>query len=338
MFLNLKPFIAIFIARTKEFYRDKAAWSWSLIMPFLLVIGFNFAMSDSQRYQYKVGILGATTTQPNPLKALKFVEFVNYHDQQKAIDRVKYHQLDLLITLENPLLNYWINSDSTGGYFMEQLLLQYSPEAIKQTVTGREIRYVDWVMPGVIGMNIMFSALYGVGFVIVRYRKNGVLKRLKATPLSALQFITAQACSRLLVIFLISLILYLGCYLTIDFLMLGSVLDLFVILLAGGSSMIAMGLIIASRIETEEVADGILNVIAWPMMFLSGVWFSLDGAANMLQTIASFMPLSHMVTASREIMINGASLADVSNHLLIMISITVVCLVIAASFFRWERA
>ncbi|MDE1462832.1 ABC transporter permease [Spartinivicinus poritis] len=335
--LNLKPFIAIFIARTKEFYRDKAAWSWSLIMPFLLVIGFNFALSDSQRQQYKVGVVETSTDQLNPLKYLKFIEFVYYHDQQQAIDRVKYHQLDLLIKAESSQIKYWVNSDSTGGYFMEQLLLQQAADATKQTVTGREIRYVDWVMPGILGMNIMFSALYGVGFVIVRYRKNGVLKRLKATPLSALQFITAQACSRLVVILLISLTLYLGCYLTIDFLMLGSLIDLLVVLLTGGASMIAMGLIIASRISTEEVADGILNAIAWPMMFLSGVWFSLDSATQTLQLIANLMPLNHMVTASREIMINGASLTDISNHLLIMVIFTVVCLVIAASFFRWER-
>ncbi|MCX4028361.1 ABC transporter permease [Endozoicomonas sp. SM1973] len=335
--LNLKPFIAIFIARTKEFYRDKAAWSWSLIMPFLLVIGFNFALSDSQRQQYKVGVVGKSTEQLNPLKHLKFIEFVYYHDQQQAIDRVKYHQLDLLIKAASTQVKYWINSDSTGGYFMEQLLLQQAVNATKQTVTGREIRYVDWVMPGILGMNIMFSALYGVGFVIVRYRKNGVLKRLKATPLSALQFITAQACSRLVIILLISLTLYLGCYLTIDFLMLGSLIDLLVVLLTGGASMIAMGLIIASRISTEEVADGILNAIAWPMMFLSGVWFSLDDATQTLQLIANLMPLNHMVTASREIMINGASLVDISNHLLIMAIFTVVCLVIAASFFRWER-
>ena len=94
--------------------------------------------------------------------------------------------------------SYWINDESPKGYILEQVLRGSTapPEFDKQRVSGRVIRYVDWVVPGVLAMNMMFSCLFGVGYVIVRYRKNGMLKRLKATPLTPLEFLSAQVASR----------------------------------------------------------------------------------------------------------------------------------------------
>jgi ABC-2 type transport system permease protein len=94
---------------------------------------------------------------------------------------------------------YWINEESPKGYPGAGAARhgRRFPAFSKQTVSGRAIRYVDWVMPGVLAMNMMFSCLFGVGYVIVRYRKNGMLKRLKATPLTPLEFLAAQVTSRL---------------------------------------------------------------------------------------------------------------------------------------------
>ena len=95
----------------------------------------------------------------------------------------------------------WINEKSNKGDLAERLLqaAYVKSESVpeRQTVTGRALRYVDWVLPGVLAMNIMFSSLWGVGWVVVRYRKNGVLRRLQATPLSAVEFLSAQVISRL---------------------------------------------------------------------------------------------------------------------------------------------
>jgi ABC-2 type transport system permease protein len=203
-------------------------------------------------------------------------------------------------------------------------------------VSGREIRYVDWLIPGLIGMNIMFSALYGVGYVIVRYRKNGVLKRLKATPLSAIEFLTAQVFSRLWLIMAVAMVVFFGTNFFVDFAMYGSYLTLFLVFAMGAFTMISMGLVIAARIASEEFAEGMLNMVSWPMMFLSGVWFSLEGTNTVVQQLAKVFPLTHMIDAARAVMFDGATLAGVAPELLILALMSAVFLSIGALLFRWE--
>jgi ABC-type multidrug transport system permease subunit len=204
------------------------------------------------------------------------------------------------------------------------------------TVQGREIRYVDWVVPGILAMNMMFSCLFGVGYVIVRYRKNGFLKRLKATPLNPFEFLLAQMVSRLLLIQIITVLVYAGCNYFIHFQMRGSYANLFLISLVGAVCLISLGLLVASRLSSEELAGGILNLLTWPMMLLSGVWFSLEGTNPIVRKFAQFLPLTHLVDAAREIMTEGAGLVDIAPHLAILAVMTAVFLSIGSFIFRWE--
>ena len=163
--MNFKRLLAVFFARNKEFLRDRAAMGWNLVFPVLIVGGFAFAFSGEPAPLYKVGIHGA-----NPgggFFATEYVQFIDMPELPQAITKVERHQIDLL--LDTASKRYWINDSSPRGYVLEKIL-HGSPQAdyAKQVVSGRQIRYVDWLIPGVIGMNIMFSALYGVGYVIVR--------------------------------------------------------------------------------------------------------------------------------------------------------------------------
>ena len=203
-------------------------------------------------------------------------------------------------------------------------------------VEGDEIRYVDWVIPGVIAMNIMWGALFGIGYVIVRYRKFGVLKRLSATPVTAMEFLCAQIFSRLWVLLVVNLVMFIGVDLFVDFRMYGSYFDLLVVFVLGCINMICCGLVVAARISSEEVANGLLNAFSWPMMFLSGIWFSLEGAHPWMQKFALLLPLTHVTDAARAIMIDGANLGQVADHLLVLGISSLVLLAIGARIFRWE--
>ena len=112
----------------------------------------------------------------------------------------------------------------------------------KEPIQGREIRYIDWLFPGILGMNMMFSALWGVGYVVVRYRKNGVLKRLKATPLTAFEYLSAQMLSRIFLLMFTLVVVWVGCDLIFSFQVRGPYLDLFVVFLLGSLSLTALGL------------------------------------------------------------------------------------------------
>jgi ABC-2 type transport system permease protein len=170
----------------------------------------------------------------------------------------------------------------------------------------------------------------------VRYRKNGFLKRLKATPLSPFQFLLAQMTSRLLLIETITVAVYAGCNYFIHFQMRGSYANLFLISLVGAICLISLGLLVAARLSSEELAGGLLNLLTWPMMLLSGVWFSLEGTNPIVQKIAQFLPLTHLVDGARAIMTEGAGLMDIAPHLAILALMTAVFLAIGSLIFRWE--
>ena len=187
-------------------------------------------------------------------------------------------------------------------------------------------------------MNIMFSCLFGVGYVVVRYRKNGFLKRLKATPLRPVEFLSAQILSRLLLAIFVTLLLYGATRLLLDIRMEGSGLALFLVAVLASISLVSIGLAMAARVTSEELAGGLLNLVTWPMMLLSGVWFSLAGAPQWVQQLSNIFPLTHALTAARDIMLYGAGLGDVLPQLLILAGITAAFLTVGATMFRWRGA
>ncbi len=335
--MSLKRFIAAFIARNREFMRDRTAVSWNIVMPVLIVMGFAFAFSTNSSDLFKVGLYGdkeQAAPQLKKLLSLKHIQFITIDKLPTAITKVERHQLDMLLDLQES--KYWVNQTSSKGYILEQLLGDNRANLKKQEVSGDPIRYVDWLAPGVFGMNIMFASLFGVGYSIVRYRKNGVLKRLSATPLTPMEFLSAQVASRLWLILLVTALVYFGTDMIVGFRMYGSYIDLFIVLIAGTLSLISLGLIIAARMSSEEAANGLLNLISIPMMILSGVWFSLDGSSPLVQKLSLLLPLTHFNNAARAIMLDGANLIDVSGNILTLAVMTLVCMLVAAYSFRWE--
>ncbi len=337
----IKRFLALLSARNKEFIRDRSSLSWNILMPVLIVVGFAVTFTSDYSDQYKVGVVNLDTTREQDSPEFveffntKYIDFIQISDAESARVKVQRHQLDMLVDIGSK--SYWINNESPNGYLAEKILITSGSTSLnKKTVTGKEIRYVDWVIPGILSMNMMFSALFGVGYVIVRYRKNGMLKRLKATPVSAFEFLGVQIASRLLLIMAITVFVFYSTNLFIGYAMFGSHLSLFLVFALGAISLISLSLIVSARTTSEETAGGLLNLIAWPMMFLSGVWFSLEGANPLMQDFAEILPLTHITAATRAIMIDGASLMDVSYHLVVLVGQSILFLLIGAYTFRWE--
>ncbi|MFO7781666.1 MAG: ABC transporter permease, partial [Spirochaetia bacterium] len=317
----MRTFWAMFKARTMEFVRDRGTFLWNVLFPVVLVFGFAFAFSGQNTTAFKVGVLGQPTGDLSFME-IEEIEFVRYGpgaetvgeravDTDAAVERLRRHELDMVIDFTEKA--YYINEEATTGPLLRRLFeADVSSDAdgqaaggdapaafTRQAVSGEPIRYVDWLVPGVIGMNMMFSCLFGIGFVIVRYRKNGVLKRFKATPVSALNFVTAQAASRLVIVVITSIVVYAGTNVFLDFMMNGSYLNLLLVTTLAIISMISIGLVFASRLKSEELASGLLNLVTFPMLIFSGVFFSLEGSPQVLQSFSRVLPLTHFVAASR---------------------------------------
>lgn len=344
-----KRIFTLFMARNREYFRDKSALSWNFAFPFLIIAGFGVIFTGNSREVYKIAIVGNDAASPalssvyENFRAMKTLQFVENEEFSVASSKLGHHRIDMI--LEPSSGKYWISRTSPKGYIAEKMLeaasigSSGSPDTryVKNEIEGHEIPYQEWLFPGILGMNMMFSALFGVGYVVVRYRKNGVLKRLSVTPLKPWEFLTAQMLSRMFLILFSTAIVYSGCSLLYGFKCKGSFADLLLTGALGGFSMISIGLVIASRTSSEELAEGLLNFITWPMMFLSGVWFSLEGSKPWVIEAAKIMPLSHLISAARKIMNDGANLYDIKFELASLGLMSLVYLAAGSLLFKWGK-
>ena len=340
----------MFIARNKEFFRDRAAFGWNFAFPFLIIVGFGIIFSGDTLTRYKVGVFPqqntlvslSHTTIPTSFQTNQAVTFVAVSSLDEGLKKIHHHKIDLLVDATSESNRYWVNDSSPKGFITEQmfkasLIPDGSERGVRQAVNGETIRYIDWLFPGIMAMNMMFSALWGVGYVVVRYRKNGALKRLKATPLTAFEYLTAQMLSRVFLLMFTFSVVWFGSDLLFDLKIQGSILDFFFVFFLGGLSLCSIGLCLAARGISEEFTSGALNFISWPMMFLSEVWFSLEGAPSWVQNISWMFPLTHLLKAARKVMNEGAGLADIQVECSLMAATTILFLVVAASLFSWNE-
>ena len=334
----------LFVARNKEFYRDKSVFLWNLIFPFFLIVALSLSINESSQNLYRVGIVNSATElktidQFDSFKEIKYINFINFNSTEDGIDKLKHHRIDFLIRPDTG--EYWVSSQSPKGYIIETLLHSANASGKsnfkRQLITGIKISYIEWLFPGILGLNMMFNCLFGVGYVVVRYRKNGVLKRISVTPTRPFEFLTAQVFSRMLVTIVTTSIVFVGCSLIYNFEMRGSYLNLLIIFAMGGFSMISLGLLIASRSSSEELADGLLNVITWPMMIFSEVWFSMEGANPIIVKISRFFPLTQLLDGARKIMNDGLGLYDIRYNIIYLLIMSVIFLVSGSLLFKWHK-
>jgi ABC-2 type transport system permease protein len=331
----MKKFTAIVYARTMEFVRDRGTLFWNLLFPVVLVVGFSFAFSGNDDTMFKIGILGDNTQLEESFLELSAIETIQYDtDPELVLEKLRRHQIDMIINFDEQ--SYYLNKESSATEVLRSLSVSDLGKFREKEISGKAIRYVDWLVPGIIGMNMLFSCMFGVGFVIVRYRKNGVLKRMKATPVSPFTFITAQMVSRFFIVLITSIVVFTGTNLFLKFVVNGSYLLLIFLTVMAIFCMISLGLIFAARLKSEELASGLMNLITFPMMIFSGVFFSLEGTPQFMQTLSKFFPLTHFIEGARSVMIDGAGLVEVLPNIAVLSGMTILFLIISSAFFRWE--
>jgi ABC-type multidrug transport system permease subunit len=345
---SLKRIWVMFRARNKEFFRDRAAFGWNFAFPFLIIIGFGIIFSGENFQRYKIGVfpqfgdrvIFEDTQLPSQFQDEPALDFIAIPNLEEGLKKIGQHKIDLLIDGTAADRRYWVNDASPKGQIVEKLyqaalMPQDNTGAKRIAIDGARARYIDWFFPGIMAMNMMFSALWGVGYVVVRYRKNGALKRLKATPLTAFEYLSAQMLSRIFLLMFTFSVVWFGSDLIFDFRMQGSLpLFLFTFFL-GGLSLCSIGLFLAARGISEEFTSGALNFISWPMMFLSEVWFSLEGAPHWVQQLSWLFPLTHLLKAARKVMNEGGTLVDIQLECGLMILTTMLFLILSARIFSW---
>ncbi|MFK7873068.1 MAG: ABC transporter permease [Oligoflexales bacterium] len=336
--ISFRRFFAIFNARNKEFYRDWGALGWTLLFPIVMIFSFSYLFEISNQNTYKLAYVGGKAPKILQTRSLAFQSI------DEALDKLQHHKIDLVVQKEETdvgrIYKYWVNEASPTSQILEKLWLADGVSSVDQVIRENmriePIGYVDWLLPGLLAMNVMMMTMWGVGWVIVRQRKLGILKRLKVSPLNAVEYLLAQMVSRQWILLLSGVFVFGFAHMIYPFSNQGSLWEIAVIYVLGGLSMSAFGLIIAARMQSDELASGLLNFITMPMMMLSEVWFSLEGSPEWVLTLAQSLPLWHMADGMRKIMLEGAHLSDLSTSLLYLLVSGFFFTALGSWMFRWN--
>jgi ABC-type multidrug transport system permease subunit len=232
--------------------------------------------------------------------------------------------------------------DSTTG--IQALLLDPSEahnrrdvrELRDQGVTEPGSRYIDFLIPGLIGMNIMGTGLWGVGYGIVLQRNRKLIKRLLASPMRKSQYMLSHVLARLVfLVFEVGAVLAFGRW-VFGVPIRGSLLSIAVIVFLGAMTFSGMGLLVASRARTVEGVSGIMNLVMVPMWIFSGIFFAYSNFPEFLHPLILAMPLTALNDALRAVMLDGTSLFAVTGLLAIVAAWGMGCFGVALKVFRWE--
>lgn len=218
----------------------------------------------------------------------------------------------------------------------QQVTHQTSPITLtEKAVTVHNLREIDWLTPGMLGMMLMWANL-SVGVLLVEWRQQGVLRRLAVTPLRPSVLISAQMLARLVLSLAQGAALIAVAMLVFHVQMTGSWLALGATVALGALALQGVGFVVGSLAKTPEIANAAFFLISFPMMFLSGSYFPTDSAPAFLSPVIKVMPLTYLNDALRQIINNGSSFGGVQADLLIIVAWIVAAVVLAARAFRWS--
>jgi ABC-type multidrug transport system permease subunit len=206
----------------------------------------------------------------------------------------------------------------------------------EQIVNESGARYIDFLIPGLIGMNLLGSGLWGVGFTIVLARVDKLLKQLAATPMRRSHYLASFMLARLLLLLPEIIVLMGFAYLTFGVRMQGNWLSFLLIAVLGNLAFVGIGLLIAARTKTIEGASGLMNIVILPMWVLSGTFFSAARFPDLVQPFIKALPLTAVNDGLRAVMNEGASLASQSLPITVLALWTVFSFVVALRIFRWQ--
>lgn len=339
----------LLLARLAELRREPEVIFWIFMFPILLAVGLGIAFRSRPSEIIHVAIVNNSGAQhakelleSSPQKNLIPSEILDGAQAQNGFRLGKY----ALVVESRPDGTFTFRYDPARE---ESVLARSEINDALQSAAGRKnpisvnvressepgARYIDFVIPGLLGMNLMNSGLWGIGFALVEMRQRKLLKRYVATPMRRSDFLLALASSRLLLMVVeVSILLAFGA-LAFHMRIIGPWWEIILIGAAGSISFTALGLLVASRAQKIETVSGLVNVVLMPMWIFCGVFFSYDRFPATVQPLIKALPLTALNDAFRSVILEGAPLATQGLRLIVMGVWAAVCFVLALRWFRW---
>jgi ABC-2 type transport system permease protein len=341
--LELSSLYQLTMVRFRLFLREPEAIFWIFFFPILLAVGLGIAFRNRPADVLPVGATTAELTQSlaadkglsagtvdeatgaHELATGKIVLLVVAYTERKVV----YEFDDTNPDARNARLLVDRDLESAGG---RHDILRASDQLIHETGA----RYIDFVVPGLLGMNLMGSAIWGMVFPMVEARQKKLLKRLVASPMPKWQYLASYLLSRLAML-IIEVAAFLGfARLAFGVPFRGPLWQLILLCLLTSLAFSALGLLISSRAKTMEGASGLMNLVMLPMWILSGVFFSATRFPAVIQPVVRALPLTAAIEAMRGNMLQGTSITHMMGQMGILIAWFIVPFAISLRIFRWR--
>jgi ABC-2 type transport system permease protein len=339
------PLVELTLARFREFLREPEAVFWVFAFPVIMTCALGIAFRSRGTEPVIVGVVSQDGDAPIRRALEHQGGFTVRSLAPDDVDRAIRDGRAPVVVVPGTPPTYRFDEARA-----ESQVARLAVDAALQRAAGRTdaftpaeqpidqvgSRYIDWLVPGLLGMNIMSTGLWGVGFAIVQARTRKLLKRLAATPMSRAEYLASHVLSRLLFLALETAVIVGFARVAFDVGVRGGLVSLAALAVAGALSFGGLGLLIASRVRTIEGVSGIMNLVMMPMWVLSGVFFASGNFPDVMQPFIQALPLTALIDALRGVMNEGLSLRALWSELVILAAWGAIPFALALRLFRWQ--
>jgi ABC-2 type transport system permease protein len=339
------PLVELTLARVREFIREPEAMFWTFLFPILISLALAVAFPTTAARAVIVGVPPGAAGEPlrRALAALDGIEVrdVAADAAQRALREGEVH---IVVGASVPPTYRFdpAREESRVARLVVDNALKSAAgradpwQATEQPVSIAGSRYIDWFIPGLVGLGLMSNGMWGVGFPITQARMRNLLKRFVASPMRRRDFLLAHMLARLLgVPAEVGIPIAFGVF-AFGMPINGSLVTIALVGLVGAMTFAALGLLLASRARTFEAISGLMNLGMLPMWILSGIFFSATNFPGVMQPIVQALPLTALIDALRAVVLDGATLATIAHELLVLGIWAVAAFGLALQLFRWR--
>ena len=336
--------VQLTLVRFREFWREPEAVFWVFIFPILLAAGLGVAFQNRPPEVLRIG-----ATEERLARALREgrslqVDVLGRAAGEQALRLGRIVLLAVAGPPNSPVTYRYddTNPDGRMARLLAERALQRAAGVRDPVAQADDLvrepggRYIDFLVPGLLGMNLMGSGIWGMGFAIVDARRKKLLKRLIASPMSRAEYLLSFLLSRLAMLSVEVAVLVGFGALVFHVPLRGPLWQLALLCLLASLSFGALGLLIASRARTIEAASGLMNFVMLPMWVFSGVFFSSERFPAVIQPFVQALPLTAVIDSLRANMLEGAAFSQYGGELAIVAAWLAVCFAAALKLFRWR--
>lgn len=338
------PIVELTKARLREFLREPEAVFWVFAFPLLMALALGIAFRSERAQDVVVGVVrDPGNTLATQLEGAKGVK-VQVLDPAEAEAALRRGQVAVVVVPGSPVTYRFdpVRPESRTARLVVDDALQRRAgrtdplTSLDDVVVAPGSRYIDWLIPGLLGMNIMGTSLWSIGFSVVVARSRKLLKRLMATPMPRAQYLASHLLARLIFLVLEAAVLLAFAYLAFGVTPAGSLLLVAGLVLLGALAFSGLGLLVSTRATTIEAVSGWMNVVMLPMWLLSGVFFASSNFPDAVQPFIKLLPLTALVDALRAVMLEGHGLGAIGREVATLAICTIATFGLSLKLFRWR--